>query len=116
MSPLRQLRFAPTVLVYYTNSVTLCSYIIIFSEDFNYSFTPSAAGSDYSPAVETLTFGTGPQCFTVQTINDGINEFTECFIVNLFGTQPGLTLNPATTTVCILDNDRTFSSQTGIHN
>ena len=128
---LRQLRFAPNVLVYmhkinvvliFIHLLPLCvsAAIIISAEDFKYhiyeeSFTPSTAGSDYTAVTETLPFGSGmmTQCITVPTIDNNIDEVTECFSVNLFGTQTGLTLNPATTTVCITDNDGTFSSQTG---
>ena len=78
--------------------------------------TSSTAGQDYNAVTQTLVLNsvTTIDCINVPIIDDTDVEAIECFSVSLSGTQTGLTLNPATTQVCIIDNDRMFSSQTVI--
>lgn len=68
----------------------------------------ASAGSDYTAASGTLTFGPGvsSQTFTVPITNDPVSEATETFTVAISNSTGGASLGATTTqTVTIIDDD-----------
>ena len=78
----------------------------------NFSTSPltASAGADYTTTTGTLTFGPDvtSQSFTVQIIDDTLDEFTEQFNVSLSNPTGGAILAfPTSASVFIVDNDAT---------
>ena len=75
-----------------------------------YFSTTHTAPEDFMNANGILTFSdTMPtqQCFFINTVEDTINENTECLNVQISATVTvsGLTVSPSTAVVCISDDD-----------
>ena len=65
-------------------------------------------GADYNAVSETLLFNSGRTrvCFFTSTVDNGIAEEDEVYILTLTSDEPGLTLDPDVATVTIIDDDR----------
>ena len=76
---------------------------------YNYGLFHVVSGSDFVPIPPgTLTFSgttTSTQCITVITLQDNIDEGTECFLVGFDqdNLPAGVTVDPSTAAVCIND-------------